>query len=122
MTPAVREAAKRLREAFPIHRHCTMCPDLHDGIRTLLATLDEEEKAPDTAIAREARLRQALARCPSIASRFTVRPDAQIHPDIPWAQMNESARTAAHTTAQQIAEELRVFVALALAGGGEEKK
>lgn len=42
-------------------------------------------------------------RCARIASMFTMKPDRSIHPDIPWDQMNESAKMAAHTTAQQIA-------------------
>jgi hypothetical protein len=52
-------------------------------------------------------LREALQkqreRLAQIAAQFTVKKDRNIHPDIPWDQMNESAKSAAHTTAQQIA-------------------
>jgi hypothetical protein len=41
------------------------------------------------------------------ASRFTTRPDASIHPDITWDQMNPEAQMVAHTTAQQIAWGIR---------------
>ena len=37
-----------------------------------------------------------------IASHFTAGPNARIHPDISWEQMNETAKMIAHTTAQQI--------------------
>lgn len=50
--------------------------------------------------------RQERRRSARIAALFTMGPDAQIHPDIKWADMNESARIAAHTTAQQIAIEI----------------
>lgn len=42
-----------------------------------------------------------------VASAFTVRPDRRVHPDIAWDQMNETAQTVAHSTAQQIAHEIR---------------
>jgi hypothetical protein len=41
-----------------------------------------------------------------VASMFTMKPDARIHPDIPFSQMNDASRIAAHTTAQQIAAEI----------------
>jgi hypothetical protein len=46
-------------------------------------------------------------RCAVIASEFSMRGDRRVHPDIPWERMNESAQTAAHSTAQQIAMRIR---------------
>lgn len=48
----------------------------------------------------------ARKRHAAIASMFTVKPDRRIHPDIPWAEMNETAKMVANTTAQQIAWEI----------------
>jgi hypothetical protein len=41
-----------------------------------------------------------------VAANFSMKPDRSIHPDIRWEEMSESARTVAHTTAQQIAAEI----------------
>jgi hypothetical protein len=57
----------------------------------------------------------AMQRASRIAAEFTG-PGRKIHPDIPWERMNESARTAAHTTAQQIA----VAIEQASKGGDRE--
>jgi hypothetical protein len=46
-----------------------------------------------------------LAACNQSAN-FSVRPGASIYPGLPWDGMNESSKTAAHTTAQQIAMEI----------------
>lgn len=51
-------------------------------------------------------LTEERRRAANIASMFTMKPDARIHPEIPFAQMNEASRIAAHTTAQQIAGEI----------------
>ena len=40
------------------------------------------------------------------AGLVTVREGRSIHPDIPWDKMSETAKTVAHTTAQQISMEL----------------
>ena len=40
------------------------------------------------------------------ACNFSVRPGASIYPGLPWDGMNESSKTAAHTTAQQIGREI----------------
>jgi hypothetical protein len=45
---------------------------------------------------------QALREAATVASLFTAPPNARIHPDIAWDEMNESAKLVAHTTAQQI--------------------
>jgi hypothetical protein len=45
-------------------------------------------------------------RCAAISSQFTMKPDTSIYPGVPFAQMNETAKMAAHTTAQQIAAEI----------------
>ncbi len=49
---------------------------------------------------------RAIKQAAHQASWFSGRPGARVHPDIPWEQMNESAKTAAHSTAQQIAMEI----------------
>jgi uncharacterized protein with HEPN domain len=48
----------------------------------------------------------ALKRAAGEAGLFTVREGRSIHPDIPWDKMSETAKTVAHTTAQQISMEL----------------
>lgn len=45
--------------------------------------------------------------CAVLASHFTIKPSASIYPDMPFQNMNETAKTASHTTAQQIAWEIR---------------
>jgi hypothetical protein len=46
---------------------------------------------------------KAIREAAAIASQFTVRPDARIHPDIAFEEMGDVQQTIAHTTAQQIA-------------------
>lgn len=72
---------------------------LREGIRAKI------EKAVAICIA-ETRA-AAIAECTRVASHFSVKPDRSLHPDIPWEQMNESVKMAAHSTAQQIAMEIR---------------
>lgn len=50
------------------------------------------------------------------ASRFSVKPDRSLHPDIPWEQMNEAVKVAAHSTAQQIALEIATLSTKDLGG------
>ncbi len=47
------------------------------------------------------------AACALLASQFATKADARIHPDIAFNAMNDSARIASHTTAQQIACAIR---------------
>lgn len=49
---------------------------------------------------------EAIRAATNHACHFSVRPDASIYPGLPWGDMNESAKTAAHTTAQQIGMEI----------------
>ena len=46
-------------------------------------------------------------RCAKIASAFTMKAGRNIHPDIAWDDMSESAKLVSHTTAQQIAAAIR---------------
>jgi len=46
-------------------------------------------------------------RCAVVAQQFTLAPHPRIHPDVSWEQMSDSARSVAHTTAQQIATAIR---------------
>jgi hypothetical protein len=55
--------------------------------------------------------KEALEEAAQLASLFTVRPNASIYPGMDWKDMNESAQTASHTTAQQIAAEIRALAA-----------
>ena len=52
-------------------------------------------------------LKSVRDQCAVVASMYTVKPGASIHPDIPFEKMNEIAKTAAHTTAQHIAAAIR---------------
>jgi len=70
------------------------------GYRAALAEKD--------AALREARA-TALEEAADLASRFSVKADRSIHPDIPWDRMSETAKTTAHTTAQQIAAAIRAL-------------
>lgn len=45
--------------------------------------------------------------CARLAAAFTVREGASIYPGVPFKAMTEAARFAAHTTARQIAGEIR---------------
>lgn len=49
---------------------------------------------------------EGLEEAKSVAALFTVKPDASIYPGLPFDKMNEQAKTASHTTAQQIAAEI----------------
>jgi len=51
--------------------------------------------------------RRIVTACSKIASDFSMKPDRSIHPDIPWDEMSEVAKSVAHTTAQQIALAIR---------------
>lgn len=68
----------------------TTQPTVHGQLEELAATItaaiDEERRA-----------------CQRLASEFTMKPDRSVHPDVPWDEMNETAKMVAHTTAQQIA-------------------
>jgi len=58
-------------------------------------------------------------RCAQIAMRFTVKPDPRIHPDIPWKEMDQGAKTVAHMTALQITLEISKPIPLdAVSGQG----
>ena len=46
-------------------------------------------------------------RCAKIASQFSVKKDRTLHPDIKWEDMKESSQIASHSTAQQIAMEIK---------------
>lgn len=46
---------------------------------------------------------KAIREAATVASYFTVKPDARIHPDIAFKDMGENQQMIAHTTAQQIA-------------------
>ena len=69
------------------------------NLREQLATLQAQESAAEA-------WERAIKHAAHQASWFSGRPGARVHPDIPWDKMNESAKTAAHSTAQQIAMEI----------------
>lgn len=60
-------------------------------------------------------LGDALNKSWQLASAFSMRPNASCHPDVPYAEMNETAKTVMHTTAQQIAWEIKDMVDAQLA-------
>lgn len=52
---------------------------------------------------------EAFEEAAKVAELFTVKPDASIYPDVPFAKMGTTAQFAAHTTAQQIAAAIRAL-------------
>jgi uncharacterized coiled-coil protein SlyX len=59
-------------------------------------------------------LKATLTETWKTASRFSTKTDACCHPDVPIQEMNEAAKTAMHSTAQQIAWEIKDLVDAAL--------
>lgn len=53
---------------------------------------------------------EALIQAQRTASRFSMRPDRNLHPDIAWDNMNEATQVAAHSSAQQIAMEINELI------------
>lgn len=91
---ALRDAARA--EAPPYNRLC----DCGSGLMVRSCNLCVERAM--TMARAEQREQDA-----KIAALFSVKDDRSIHPDVPWDEMNEAAKTIAHTTAQQIAAALR---------------
>ena len=93
-------------------------PDIPNSVGKLFAectleTVDLREKLA-AAEARNSVLEDALRECPAIASRFSMKPDRRLHPDIAWEEMNEICQMAAHSASQQIAIEIGDHVRAAL--------
>lgn len=56
-----------------------------------------------------AAISEALEEAEKVVAMWSVKPDRSFHPDIPWEQMNETAKLVAHSAAQQIAAEIRAL-------------
>lgn len=86
-----------------------------NGDPALVSLLYDLDLMPEQVIAAIRRAKEEeRKRCAKVASHFSVKEGKSIHPDIPWEQMNETAKMAAHTTAQQIAQ--------AILGDSEEEE
>jgi uncharacterized coiled-coil protein SlyX len=86
----------------------------HEEIDALRSrALAANAKVAEQAAAIE-QLKATLTETWKTASRFSTKTDACCHPDVPIQEMNEAAKTAMHSTAQQIAWEIKDLVDAAL--------
>lgn len=101
-----KEAAYRSREGW---RRCAL--DAEARVRELESQIEA---------AKVEGFNEGVARAANAAAYFSVKPEASIHPDIPWNRMNENAKIVAHTTAQQISWEISTLKRVADSKRGEE--
>lgn len=79
-----------------------------DLIHGFEESLESDRELIEALKRHEARVRtEERNRAVNIAALYTVKPGASIYPGLAFDRMNESAKTAAHTTAQQIAWEIK---------------
>lgn len=113
----------RLRAGFSDHVHCGADAEARgdgSGCQQQQAEcyrLGYERLKAELATARAEERAKALEEAAMVASLFSVKPDRNIHPDVPWDAMGETAKMVTHTTAQQIAWEIRELASVPLEAG-----
>lgn len=97
----LRTNAQRIFDKVPVRDWAETLAEADAALEAYSEPIREEQLSDEQAVLNKT-YGDGIKDAARIASLFSVKPGASIHPDIPWEKMNETAKMIAHTTAQQI--------------------